>query len=621
MTEPTTDLTSELWGLQPIRDALGRIPGVSVLSISTTGRVVDVLNPAALHRTVAELIEVDVSEWWGPMPADDAEPQKVEWPDPRGDAVFTIELVPVCEREGTRLGTIALTRDITDRLRTAELARAALDAANDGIVIVDDSQRYVEANQAACRLLGYTRAEFLSKTIADVVSPATHRTWESLLADGGTTGHVDLVRADGAVVTAEFGSKAHVVPGRHLSILRDATERLRQEHLLREARALFEGAFDSAPVGMAMIDATPDRRGVFIRVNRAFAALVDSAPERLVGTDSLDLIHPEDRDEISARRGSGRDAALFSTPRVRRGDGSYACTETTTTHVHDADGHVDYMLAVVVDTTERRLGEENLRASEERFRTMVEASGEGVCVFDDRDCVGFVNPRMVEMAGDRSGTPVGGPATRLVVDEDAAALTAALDACRAGPLRAAPAPGEPRGAAGHPLGEPAHLARRPLRRDAGRRHGRVEPGRGRARAGGIEPADARPAAPRGHLAPGRGHRPRLQQPAGRDPQLHRFCRRRAHRPPGPAGRPRPHPRRRRTRGGADPAAADVRPPGGGGARGVRSARAPRRRGGPPATRVVLRRSVVGHPPRHAVHGPRRSPPAGAGAPQPRDQRP
>ena len=57
-------------------------------------------------------------------------------------------------------------------------------------------------------------------------------------------------------------------------LVRDVSRQKKDEDELRSARELFEGAFENAPVGMAMLNAEQERRGRFIRVNAAFADML-----------------------------------------------------------------------------------------------------------------------------------------------------------------------------------------------------------------------------------------------------------------------------------------------------------------------------------------------------------
>jgi PAS domain S-box-containing protein len=87
------------------------------------------------------------------------------------------------------------------------------------MLIFDDDGRYVDANHAACELLGRTRDELLGRRVGKSAL------FRELLDAGETTGAVTLRRPDGSEREAEYAATANVLPGRHLSVLRDVTRR------------------------------------------------------------------------------------------------------------------------------------------------------------------------------------------------------------------------------------------------------------------------------------------------------------------------------------------------------------------------------------------------------------
>ena len=96
-----------------------------------------------------------------------------------------------------------------------------------------DDREYVDANPSACELLGVPRDELLGSRIEDFVpegqEDAVRAAWGEFLERGWMEGEIALRRADGAVRFAEFRARAGFMPGQHLSILRDVTERKRHE--------------------------------------------------------------------------------------------------------------------------------------------------------------------------------------------------------------------------------------------------------------------------------------------------------------------------------------------------------------------------------------------------------
>jgi PAS domain S-box-containing protein len=125
-------------------------------------------------------------------------------------------------------------------LRASETRyRALFEQARDAIFIETGDEQIVDANPAASRLLGYTRAEFLSKRTADLLFPGTYR--GSMIQDG----HVErvVVHKNGAnipvdVVVTPLSQDPEPL---FLSIVRDITERKRaeadRERLIDELRA------------------------------------------------------------------------------------------------------------------------------------------------------------------------------------------------------------------------------------------------------------------------------------------------------------------------------------------------------------------------------------------------
>ena len=68
-------------------------------------------------------------------------------------------------------------------------ARDLIELASDGIFIADLEGRYVDVNDAGCRMLGYSREEILGKTIVDLIPPEDEerlRSDREQFLDGGT---------------------------------------------------------------------------------------------------------------------------------------------------------------------------------------------------------------------------------------------------------------------------------------------------------------------------------------------------------------------------------------------------------------------------------------------------
>jgi two-component system, cell cycle sensor histidine kinase and response regulator CckA len=160
---------------------------------------------------------------------------------PDGSVLWVLDLMETTlADDGAPLFEQGFIVDVTARKQSEGLFRAVFDNAFEAMTIADDSGCYVDVNPAACELFGRSRAELVGLAPGDVSeSPAEgERSWRELLTDGSATGRLAVVRPDGEIRETEFAAKANVLPGRHVAVLRDVTERRQLEAELWRAQKL-----------------------------------------------------------------------------------------------------------------------------------------------------------------------------------------------------------------------------------------------------------------------------------------------------------------------------------------------------------------------------------------------
>jgi two-component system cell cycle sensor histidine kinase/response regulator CckA len=112
--------------------------------------------------------------------------------------------------------------------------RALFDGALDAMVIVDDEGRCVQPNPAAGGLFGLPREQLVGRPLADFITEADlGAAWKEFRREGTTRGEFRVARPDGSIRFVEYSGTADVLPGRHLGVLRDITERKRAEEASR----------------------------------------------------------------------------------------------------------------------------------------------------------------------------------------------------------------------------------------------------------------------------------------------------------------------------------------------------------------------------------------------------
>ncbi len=188
-------------------------------------------------------------------------------PDPKGGMRYiSTSGQPVFEN-GRFRGYRGIARDVTDIRRAEEEQlrfRAAMDASADLMLLIDRaSMRYIDVNDAACRALGYSREELLSMGPQDIFSRSREELaelYDRMFAGerGAPTVEGAYRCKDGSQLPVEAYPRAVRLPAGDVivSIARDIRERKREQALLRlehtVTRSLAEAETAAAAVQSAI---------------------------------------------------------------------------------------------------------------------------------------------------------------------------------------------------------------------------------------------------------------------------------------------------------------------------------------------------------------------------------
>ena len=115
-----------------------------------------------------------------------------------------------------------------------------------------------------------------------------------------------------------------------------------------------------------------------------------------------DIVHPDDMDMVAEdiRAYAEKDVEEYTQfYRVVTKSGDVRWVEDQTSVVRDADGNKTHNQGILVDITERKLAEEELRKSEEKFRRIVETAGEGFLLMDENLQIVDVNDAYCNLLG------------------------------------------------------------------------------------------------------------------------------------------------------------------------------------------------------------------------------
>ena len=183
--------------------------------------------------------------------------------------------------------------------------------------------------------------------------------------------------------------------GRNLSLGMESAARGRDLH---SSEARFRAIFDLAPVGVAWVETTTGR---FVRVNRRYGEILGYPVEELVGRSWQDVTHPDHLDENRTRATEIESGALttyLTEKRYIRRDGSIVWVELAVKRVVEEATGACFHVTVVADITARKAAEAARRASEERYRMLVDNLGDVVFTADLDGTITFLS-RAVERFG------------------------------------------------------------------------------------------------------------------------------------------------------------------------------------------------------------------------------
>ena len=152
---------------------------------------------------------------------------------------YELTVEPLLGSKGDITGITCAAMDITEIFAREQQLRAIFESSLDAIAIIDDQGTYVEVNPAACQLFNLPLSELLGQPIADLIAPDCDfkRVWRTVVVLGQGRGELRLLRPDGTVRDVEYAAKASFLPGRHLAVLRDITERKQAEEIRRALAA------------------------------------------------------------------------------------------------------------------------------------------------------------------------------------------------------------------------------------------------------------------------------------------------------------------------------------------------------------------------------------------------
>lgn len=298
---------------------------------------------------------------------------------------------PVKNEQGEVYRVTGIAADITEFV-TAEKAlqesearfRTLAQTASAAIFIYQEKFNYV--NPAAEELSGYTKEEMLRMNFWEIVHP-DHREFvrergEARLRRETIPSRYEfkILRKDGGVRWIDFSAGIFKPNGSTSAIgtAFDITERKQFEEQIRNSERLYRDLVENSNEVTYLLD----RNLALTYISPVMETRTGFSPSDLLGRRFVDLIHPDD---VAGVKRSFREAIIGGTIdpvefRFMAKSGKTIWARASAVPVMK-EGKLESIRGVAIDVTERKLAEDALRTSEERFRTLTETASSAIIIY------------------------------------------------------------------------------------------------------------------------------------------------------------------------------------------------------------------------------------------------
>lgn len=290
------------------------------------------------------------------------------------------------------------------------------------VIELDTDLKVVYANRHALDLLGLTDSDIKAGIHTDqlVVPEQVHMIHESLrqLAAGAkpTSMSVRLLRRKSIQVLTE-GFAQPIFSGNKLTgfltYLFDLSRRAVVEDRMKDEMDMFRMIIEHTYTGMFVVD----DKYTFEYINDRLCDILERPHSEVQGHDFREFLHPESL-ELTAdryrRRQAGEGVPSEYDIKVLRSDGTVRELLLISRTMTNRRGQVK-TVAQVMDLTEEKERERKLKASEHRYRALVETMDSGLAVDNNSGQVTFANYALCRMLGyDSSDDLIGRPVTDII---------------------------------------------------------------------------------------------------------------------------------------------------------------------------------------------------------------
>jgi PAS domain S-box-containing protein len=266
-----------------------------------------------------------------------------------------------------------------------EKYRELINGMNDTAWVIDLDAKFIDVNDAAVEVLGYSREELLSMGPADIDASLTVEQIRDLVrrmpADQIQVFETTHTAKDGKKIPVEISSSIVTYQGKQavLSIARDITERKKAEEALKESEEKFRNLSEESP-NMIFIN----KQGRVVYANKKCEDLMGYTKEEFYAPtfNFFTIIAPESLKKLNSiyrKHRAGKEVAPYDYTLVTNDGKRISAVITTKLITYEGERAI---LGIVTDITEFKQTENELQEARERYSSLFDRAPLGILVID-----------------------------------------------------------------------------------------------------------------------------------------------------------------------------------------------------------------------------------------------
>ena len=275
---------------------------------------------------------------------------------------------------GSFKGLRGIITDITNRKESQMKYSTILKTALDGFWIHNSDARFLEVNASYCEMIGYSREELLSMSIPDIEGvekpEETIQHAKKIMEQGYDRFETRHRCKDGRIIDIEVSSNyLNVEGGQFVVFIRNMTEYKKAEQKLKESEEKYRSLVESTSDWIWQVD----EEGIYKYASPRVFDLLGYEPEEIIGKTPFDLMPPEEVKRVGQIFGKIIESQEPFSGLVNENihkDGHRVILETSGVLAFNSDGVFIGYRGVDRDITERKLAEQKLKESEEKFKSL-----------------------------------------------------------------------------------------------------------------------------------------------------------------------------------------------------------------------------------------------------------